>query len=289
MSAGRKTLLWIGAAVWFVVLMVVALYLFFPYNKIFKIAFQNIVTANSMTVSFVDARLGFMKASASKLVVGHDSFAGRPMFELENVRFRCNPVSVFRGTLDLFSDASVYGGTLTFSIKDIPVVGNATPKEVITLAGIDLSRYPEGRLQWFKKMKGTLSGRITKEMGFLAREQQKGDFYFSIKDGEINEIAAQAFPRFVLPFREIALGGKIRGESIYIDNVLITGTDVVLKGRGKVDGSDLDRRINVRLTYETTAKQPSLKDKGVITIAGNLWSPEITITPEERKTAGQKK
>jgi type II secretion system protein N len=289
MRVHTKTLCWAGAAGWFLVLLILALYLFFPYGKVFKIAFQNIVTANNMTVSFVDARLGFMKAEASKLVVGHDSFAGRPIFELEKVRFSCNPVSVFKGTLDLFSDASVYGGTLSFSIKDIPVVANTTPREIITLTGIDLSRYPEGRLKWFKGMSGILSGRITKDLAVLAQEQQKGNFSFSIRNGEIKEIAARDFPKFIVPFKEISVGGKIRGESISIEKVEITSPDITVKGSGVVEGSDLERRINMKLAYETTSKAALLTGRGIISITGNLWSPDIVVTPEDRKAAAPKK
>jgi type II secretion system protein N len=289
MGGIKRVLFFAGVGAWFFLATGLLLFLFFPYERALRVAFQNIVNGSSMTVSFLDARVGFMSAKASKVVVGHTVFGGKPILELERVSLGCNPVPLFRGVLSVSSDANAYGGKVRFDITDIPVIANPIPNMRITFADIDLSRYPEGRFDWFKGMSGTINGSITKQVALFVQEQQKGVFDFKIRNGEVKELHVRDLPKFILPFKEIAVEGKTTGNRIDITKVLVSGPGVTAKGRGVIESGEAQQRIDVVLTYEGDSKASPLSGRGTINIVGNLWFPEIIVKQEAQKAAGRKR
>jgi len=276
----KQYLLYAGAVVWFFILLVVVLYLFFPHQKFVKIAFQNFLCGNKMMVSIEGAKIRPVGAVASKIVFGHEGLQGKPLFEIEKIKISWNPFSLVKGVLSISSDASAYTGKMKLNIEGIPVIVNSLPNMKINLSNIDLAKYPENRLPWFKGVSGTLNGWVKKDMPLHAPEKQKGSFSINMRNGEIMEIAIKNLPRLTIPYKDIAIEGKIDGERINLSKIAINSPGNTINGSGTIEANEFEQKINLKFNYEATTKNAPLAGKGTITISGSQWSSDIVITPE---------
>jgi len=276
----RQHLLYAGSAVWFFILLFVVLYLFFPHEKFVKIAFQNFLCGNRMIASIEGAKIRPVGAVASKIVFGHDELQGKPLFEIEKIKISWNPFSLVKGVLGISSDASAYTGKMKVNIEGIPVIINSLPNLKITLANIDLAKYPENRLPWFKGVSGILNGWVKKDMPLYAPERQKGSFSINMRNGEIMEIAIKNLPRLTVPYKDITIEGKIDGERINLTKIVINSSGNSINGNGIIEANEFEQKIDLKFNYEATTKNAPLAGKGTIIISGNQWSPDIIITPE---------
>jgi hypothetical protein len=159
---------------WGLIVMVVVVLLFFPYQKALKIASQNVLGAGKMIVSLEGVSLGFMSAEASKIVVGHAAVDGKPLFELRKIHVRWYPLSLLTGRLNILSKAAAYDGVVECIIEGIPVIATASPRMSIKFTNVNLAKYPEGTLPWFKGISGNMSGWIRKEVPLGRLDKQKG-------------------------------------------------------------------------------------------------------------------
>ncbi|MBA4391621.1 MAG: type II secretion system protein GspN [Syntrophus sp. (in: bacteria)] len=276
----KKYLLYAGAVVWFFLLLIVLMYFFFPYQKLFRIALQNLFCGNKMTVSIEGAKIKHGGGIVSKIVFGHEALKEKPLFEIEKIKVRWNPFSLVKGTLNISSDASMYRGTMKVNIDRIPVIINSVPLLKINFANVDLAGHPEDTLPWFKGMSGTLNGWIKNESPLYTLDKQKGSFSINMKDGEIKEILIRDFPRLTIPYKEIVIEGKIEGERINLSRIVINSPGNTIRGSGIIDANQYEQKVDFKLYYEALVKNAPLAGKGTITITGKQWSPDIIMTPE---------
>ncbi|MCX5805949.1 MAG: type II secretion system protein GspN [Proteobacteria bacterium] len=276
----KKNLFYAGAGVWFFVLLIVLLNLFFPYQKLFGIAFQNLFVGSKMLVSIEDAKMKPGGGIVSKVVFGHEAMQGKPLFEVEKLRINWNLFLLLKGILNITSDASVYSGTMKANIENIPIMANSLPLLKMSLANVNLAAYPENRLPWFRSISGTLNGWIKEELSFYAPEKKKGNFSINVKNGEIKEISVRDFPRLTIPYDEIVIEGEINGERINLNKIAINSPGNSIKGIGTINMNDYEKKVDLKLYYEALNKNAPLAGKGTITITGKQWPPEVIITPE---------
>ncbi len=280
MTRSRKYLLYIGAVVWAIAVTGAVLFAFFPYQKAFKLVFQDIAVSGRARISFVGAGTGFGKASASKIMVAHEGVEGKPFYEMEKVELVWNPLTLLKGSIRVSSHAFAYGGKVNIDVAGLPVFGNGTPVLNIRFAGVDLAKYPENTLPWFKVIRGAMNGMITKDVRFVDRGMEKGTFTLRIKDGELRGIAFKEDPKASLPFKEVLIEGRIKGGRWEAENVSIKGNAYVIRGAGVIQDAGDGAEINARLSYESSSQDGILAGKGTITISGNLWAPEISMAKE---------
>ncbi len=286
---GRKKVLPVTmAVVWFIVLTVLVLAVFFPYKKAFRLVLQNFIAGNGVTLSSVDARIGFLRAQAARMVMGHQALGSEPLMEMENVRLTANPLSILGGGLSVGGDASAYGGKVGLQISKIPLFSDGVPGLTARFSGINLARYPEGRFRWVKGLKGTMDGEIRREPR-SAQGQVKGAFRIQVKDGELSEVSAAGFPRLIIPFNDLAAAGTVVGDKLTIEKVSIRSPGLSLTGKGLIEGTEYDRRISLTLTYTSAPGGAPLPGSGTIVVAGSVWAPAITVTPDSPKSGPDKK
>lgn len=288
MKERKKVMLLSMAVAWFIVLTVLIMALFFPYKKAFRLVLQNFIAGNGVTLSSVDARIGFLRAQAARMVMGHHALGAKPFVEMENVRFTANPLSILSGGLSVGGDASAYGGKVALQITRIPLFSDGLPGVAARFSGINLAKYPEGRLGWVKGLKGILDGEISREPR-SAQGQMRAAFRLQVKDGEFNEVSAAGFPRLVIPFNDLAAAGTVVGEKLTIDKITIQSPGLSLSGKGAIEGTEYDRRINLTLAYTSNSGQAPLAGTGTIVVAGSIGAPVITVTPDPAKAQPAKK
>ena len=283
MNKYKKYLPYVAVTIWFFILTTLILYVFFPYQKIFRLAFMNFISSSKMVVSVEGARIRPLSARASKVVFGHEALQGKPLFELEKVKVSWNPLSIFKGVINISSEATTYSGVTRFWVSGVPVLANSTPVLTVSIANISLSKYPDDRVPWFKGITGIMNVWMRKEIPLFSLDRQKGNFLISLQNGEIKEIRTKNFPKITLPYKEIKIEGKIEGERILLSKIFINSFGNVIKGNGTIESNEYEQKINLKLDYEATSKGAPLSGKGTITIIGNQWSPDILVTPSEQK------
>jgi len=276
------------AAAWFFLIVAIILYAFFPYQKMMRIVFQNFLGGNRIIVAIEGARAGAFGAKASKITFGHEIIQGKPLFEIENAQLRWSFLPVFKGVIGINSTASVYDGKMKLDIANIPFLANSIPVITVTMKGVLLSKYPEGRFPWFKGLSGTMNGWIKKEMPLYATEKQKGSLSFSLDNGEIKELAPRNYPKLTLPYKKIIVDGKINGDRIIFDNLFLEGTKGdVIKGKGYLDTNEFEPKIDLTLVYESKAEGSPLPGKGKIHINGSNWMLDVGITPDNQSAVSE--
>jgi hypothetical protein len=285
----KKIFFYAGTVVWFFLITAFILYNFFPYQKLIRIAVQGFLSGSKIVVSIEGAKIRATGARASKIVFGHDALKDQPLFEIEKVNIFLDPLSIVKGMLSVHSDASAYGGSLTMNVDNIPFIRNTAPSIKMEFAKVDLSKYPENRLPWFKGISGQMSGWVKKEMPLLAPEKQKGSFAVTIQNGDIKELYLKNAPRISLPFKEISVEGKIDGDTIRLSKIFIRSIGDQISGSGIIESNDFEQKIDLKLTYEATSKGAPLSGKGMITVSGNQWSTDINIIPASQDKTDAKK
>jgi type II secretion system protein N len=276
----KQMLFYTTITLWGLIVMVVVVLLFFPYQKALKIASQNVLGAGKMIVSLEGVSLGFMSAEASKIVVGHAAVDGKPLFELRKIHVRWYPLSLLTGRLNILSKAAAYDGVVECIIEGIPVIATASPRMSIKFTNVNLAKYPEGTLPWFKGISGNMSGWIRKEVPLGRLDKQKGSFRIAMSAGEVREIQVKNLPNLVLGYKEVVAEGRIAGSIVHLDKILVEGDGVSLKGRGTIDRGQPEQKINLTLVCESSSNTSPLANGAVITVTGNQWSPTIAISSE---------
>lgn len=272
----QRYFLYMGLGVFSLSLLLLILFLFFPYQRMLNIFFQEVFLGKHMHLSFVDVRKGLGRASASRILVGHQRVQGHPLFEYDRVQLLWNPFSIFKGAMDVYSYGESYGGTVRFSLKNIPLfLKNSTTLDV-TLNNINLDKYPKGGLPWLKNVSGMLNGTLKRDVIYTAREKQKGSFVYTIKNGYLGQLNHKNSDDLSLNFIDLNLEGRIQGHVVILDKVIINGQNLTIRGSGIIE----DGKITLNLIYESLAAESSLPGKGQITISGPVWLPEIKITQD---------
>ena len=280
MRPGRQSLIYVAFILWGFVIMLGVVLAFFPYQKALRIVSQNVLGSSRMIIALEGSRFGFVTAQASKIVVGHVAVEGKPLFEFRMINARWYPFSLLKGKLAILSRAVAYGGTVECSIDGIPLLSAGIPSMRIKFENVNLAKYPEGTLPWFKGISGSMSGWIKKEVPLERSDKSKGSFRINMTAGEIKELQVKGLQNFVLGYKEVVIEGRISGSKVYVDKILVEGDGMKLKGNGTLEGGEADPRINLTLACENTSKTSPLSNGSVITVTGNQWSPTITISTE---------
>jgi len=276
----RQGLFYAGVTLWGVVVMLGIILIFFPYQRALKIVSQNVLGSSRMIVALEGPRLGFMTAQASRVAVGHVAVEGKPLFELRRVYVRWHPLSLLFGKLAILCTAVAYDGAVTCSIDGIPLRASGSPFMKITFENVNLAKYPEETLPWFKGMSGSMSGWVKKEVPWERSDRQKGSFRITMTAGELKELHIKGLQNFVLGYKEVAAEGRISGSTIYVDKILVDGDGIKLKGKGTIERGEPDQRVNLTFACESASKDSPLANGSVITVTGHQWSPTITISTE---------
>jgi hypothetical protein len=289
MINSKKILFYTGMVIWLFLITAIIVYNFFPYKELIRIAFQGFLSGSKMVVSIEGAKIKATGAQASRIVFGHEAIKDQPLFEIEKVNIFLAPLSIVKGVLSVHSDALAYGGKVTMNVDNLPFIRNTAPSIKIDFVKIDLSKYPENRLPWFKGISGQMSGWVKKEMPLLAPEKQKGSFAVNIQNGDIKELYLKNSPRLSLPFKEITVEGRIDGDTIRLTRVFINSIGDQISGSGVIESNDFEQKIDLKLTYEATSKGAPLAGKGMITVTGNQWATDVSIVPASQDKAEAKK
>jgi hypothetical protein len=222
----KKTILTCAAGcAWGLIVMMLIVYFFFPYQQATRMALQSVVAGGRAAVSMEGVTMRIMGINASKILFRPDSASGQTApFELTGIRILWNPLSLARGTLTIYSKARVYGGKLNCTIADIPIMSRSNPNVTVKLERVDISRCPDGVLPWFKGMTGTLEGVIRKRVPVNKPETQVGSFRFVMRNGEVRDLQVKNMPRLIIPYREIVVEGKMAGQKIDVTKLSLVAT-----------------------------------------------------------------
>jgi hypothetical protein len=155
----------------------------------------------------------------------------------------------------------------------------------ITFKNVNLAKYPEGTLPWFKGLSGNMSGRIFKQVPLAGPDKQKGSFRIAMTAGEITGLQVKNLENFILAYKEVVAEGKITGTRIQLDRIVIEGEGLVLKGRGTIERAEADQKINLTLVCESSSDASPLPNGAVITVTGSQWSPTISISNDPASQA----
>ncbi len=276
----RKTVLFYsGVVLWGLFVAAMVVYLFFPYQRALKIALQNAAGASGMNISMEGVSLRTMGVKASKLLVRPSGSTGKdPGFEFSNVDISWNPLSLIHGRLTVHSRASAYDGTVTSTVDGIPLTGTSNPNLSLKAENIDLAKYPPGAFTSVKGVTGILNGWLKKETSAAKPDRQTGSFRVVAKAGEIKELQVKDMPRLIIPYKEIAIEGKIDGPRLDITRLSLDSDLISLKGTGFIGTGEFDHTLDIKLTYEARSAGSPFKGKGAITVRGTRNAPIVTVT-----------
>jgi type II secretion system protein N len=265
-----------GVVAWGLFVAALTVYLFFPYQKALRIALQNGVGGSRFAVSMEGVSLRTLGMSVSKVqfrVEGN----GTSIFELSNVDVAWKPLQLLRGRFGIFSRASAYGGVLRTTIDDIPIAVASTPLLSLRIDDVDVAKFPAG-LSWLKGATGRLSGWIRKQTPPGRPEHQTGSFSLQLRDGEIRDLHVEHMPRLVIPFKEIALDGRIEGARLSFNRIAVESDLLTLRGDGTIETGESDTSLNLTLAYRTLSASAPLAGDGVITVSGTETAPRISVS-----------
>ena len=283
----KQSLIYAGIIAWGMAVMLATVLVFFPYQKALKIISQNLLGSSRMIVAVEGPRFGFTSVQVSKIVVGHAAVEGKPLFELKKIDARWNPFSLIFGKLAIFCRAQAYDGLVECSIDRISMLSKVNPNLRIKFDNVNLAKYPEGTLPWFKAMSGNMSGWIREEMPLERSGKHKGSFRIVMTAGEIKDLQVKGLQNFVLPYKEVLAEGRISGPKIYLDNIVVDGENISLKGNGTIERGGDEQKISLTLACENTSKTSLLANGSVITVTGDQWHPTITISTEPPQQGGK--
>jgi type II secretion system protein N len=279
MDRRKKLLLSFSALLWALLVFALVIHLFFPYEKVFKVALQNILGGGRATVAMEGLNARPLGIRASKLIVKVDTSGPEiKPFELSDIDVSWSPLSFLRGRIGIRSKALLYDGSLRSTMEGIGLTGVSSPAMHITVKGVNAAELPEGVFPWFKTITGTLDGEITKKTALSTPGRQTGSFRFLLKTGEVRDLKLKGFPRLVVPYREILIEGKIEGTRIDMTRILVDSDLVALKGSGFIDTGDLNQHFTVNLSYTALSDSLPLKGKGTMVVTGSQAAPKVTIT-----------
>ncbi len=286
----RKALFLLGAVGWGVLVMVLVVYLFFPYQKALKVALQNVVGNGRAAVSMEGVTMKVMGIKASRILFRPDASAGQTApFELSNVDIFWNPFSLLKGKVTIYSKAALYGGTLRCTVEGISFMGQTDPNISLKFDSVNIGKCPEGAIPWFNGMSGTLDGMVRKEAPIGRPDKETGVFRLNIRDGEIKGLQVKNLPRLIIPYKEIVVEGKIDGPRLSIRKLALASDVIALSGSGMVQSGDPDHGIDMKLSYQVLSKSFPMQGKGTLTVSGSQAAPVVAISaPEAGTPAGTK-
>jgi type II secretion system protein N len=276
----RKTFFFFsGVVLWGVFVAALVIYLFFPYQRTLKIAMQNVAGNGKTAIAMEGVRVRTMGLTASKLLLRPVATSGQTApFELSNIDIGWSPFSLLRGKLAFNSRASVYDGTLRANVSGIPLTGSGNPSLFLKLEHVNVGKCPDDFFPFFKGVSGFLDGWVRKEASSARTDRQTGSFRFDLNGGEVKDLQIKNMPRLVIPYRRIAIEGRIDGPRVDISSLFLASDAILLRGKGTVEATDQGQNIDVKLSYETLSKGFPLKGKGTIFISGNQGAPSITVS-----------
>ena len=276
----RKTFLFFsGVVLWGIFVAALVIYLFFPYQRTLRIALQNVAGNGKTAIALEGVSVRTMGLRASKLLLRPVTTSGQTApFELSNIDIGWRPFSLFRGKLAFNSRASVYDGTLNAFVDGIPLTGSGNPNVFLKLEHVNMGKCPDGFFPFFRGVSGFLDGWIKKEASSARPDRQTGSFRFDLKGGEVKDLQIKNMPRLVIPYKRIAVEGRIDGPRVDIGTLFLASDAILLLGKGTVEATDQGQNIDVKLSYETLSRSFPLKGKGTILISGNQTAPSITVS-----------
>lgn len=278
MDRWKKLFLFLGVVLWGVFVAALIVYLFFPYQRAVKIALRDVAGGGKTAVAMEGVNIRTTEITASKLLLrplGNPSQSAP--FELSNVDIVWSPFSLLHGTLAFNSRASLYDGTLHASVAAIPLAGPGNPNVLLKLDHVDMGKCPDGVFPFLKGVTGFLEGWIKKDASSRP-DRQTGSFRFDLKLGEVRELRIMNMPRLVIPYKRIAIQGRINGPRVDLSTIALVSDVIMLLGKGSIEATDQGQNIDVKLSYETLSKNFPLKGKGTILISGNQAAPTITVS-----------
>jgi type II secretion system protein N len=277
----------LAVALWGIVVTAIVLYIFFPYQKVIKIALQSAVGGGRVTIAMEGVKTRALGIRAAKLSLRPDVNGLQTIpFELSQVDIAWSLFSLLKGKLDIDSKASFCDGLVKSTIDGIPLMRPSSSSILLTLKDINLAKWPKGVFPWLGDMTGTLDGVFKKEMSPATSNKQIGAFQFVIRNGEIRDIRVKNLPRLIVPYKQITMEGKLSGSRIDVTRIFLASDIILLHGNGSIDPWDPEQNIEVNLYYEALSKALPLKGKGTISIRGNQTAPLVTIsdgTAEKRE------
>jgi type II secretion system protein N len=255
------------------------LYLFFPYQKVLKVALQSALGGSRATIAMEGVRSKTFGIRAMKVLLRPDPNNGQIVpFEFSNVDISWSPLSLLRGSLSVRSKASFCDGSLRSSIDGVTVAGSSDPSVVLTLKGVNVAKCPEGLFPWVKGVSGVLDGVIRSEKIPEVPGKQGAIFRFTVKNGEIEDFRINNMPRLVVPYKEIIIEGKTDGTKIALSRISLRSDAIVLRGSGIVEPFGTEQSLNLSLSYEALTKTFPLKGSGTISIRGTQTAPLVSIS-----------
>jgi type II secretion system protein N len=272
-----------GILLWGFIVFAFVVYLFFPYQRVFKIALQNILGAGRTTVAMEGVSTRVFGIKASRLRVQPESFTGQKPFELSNIDITWSPLSVLVGALSVKSTASLYDGTLDAVMDKIRYLGPSNPTMTLAFKNVNMAKVPEGIIPWIKGTTGMLDGTITKHPSTTFPDKQVGSFKFLVKGGEIRELQMKGMPRLIIPSKELSVEGRIDGSRIDLRAIDLKSEVILLKGSGVVDAMG---GLDIRLSYRALSQMLPFKGQGVIQINGSQSAPIVTVSGPEKSNPG---
>jgi type II secretion system protein N len=278
----RSILYYVGGAIWGAAVLVLVIYLFFPYQRASRVALQNIVGGGRAAVAMEGVRTAFFGIRASRLLIQPDPTNGQKPFELSNIDIAVNPLSLLGGKLRVRSTASLYDGVLHTTIDGIRLMGSSSPAITLTLRNINMARVPGGTIPWLRSISGVLHGNVEKRPSSTSTDKQVGSFKLLLTDGEINDLQIKGMPRLVIPYKEISVEGRIDGSRIDLTKLAFTSNEVTLGGSGTLDSTDPEQTIDMRLSYQGSSKTFPLGGRGTMRISGNQSAPVVVLTEAEK-------
>lgn len=278
-----------AVVLWGLLVTGLVVHLFFPYQRVLRIAFQNVVGSSRMVVSVDGMRLAPLGVHVKRALVGHEAIQGKPLAELTDIRITWQPWSLLTGKFSIASEGSAYDGIVKCDVLGIPVLTTNNPLMTIRLSKVNLAKYPPGTLPWFKGISGTAEGSMTREVPLLHPTKEKGSFRFTIKNGEIRDLYTKNLQGIVVPFKEITAEGRLDGSQAIIDRVFLSGSDITMKGNGTLSKGDPHPAINLKIFFESQSKAVPLPPKGIIIMSGSQWSPTVTVSTEAPDLQGENK
>jgi type II secretion system protein N len=287
MSSKRNIFFYLGAVGWFVLVMALVIYMFFPYQKALRIALQNTAAGGRAAVSMEGVTMKLMGIKASKILFRPDSSTeGTAPFELSNVEISWNPLSLLKGKVTIYSKAALYGGMLRCTVEGVSFIGPSDPRISLKFDHVNLGKCPEGAFPWFTGMSGTLDGTMNKQTPMDRPERGTGVFRLDIKDGEIKGIQVKNMPKLIIPYKEIIIEGKIDGPRRSINRLALNSDMIAIAGAGVVQSGETDQDIDMKLSYRALSKSFPLQGSGTLTVSGSPAAPVVAVSPPETPKPG---
>jgi type II secretion system protein N len=283
-TVGKKILLYYASVVlWGVLVFILCIFLFFPYQKVLRITLQNLLGGSRVAVVMEDVSSKPFGIKASRLLVQTNSNVARKPIELTNIDITWSWISLLLGRFNIQSKALLYGGSLESFVDGFRLRGQSNPVILLTLRAVDVSSIPEGTLPLLRGMTGSLSGTIKKKPNPTSANKQSGSFSVSLNDGEIRDFQIKSLPRLIIPYQIISAEGRIDGSSADISKIILKSDAISFHGSGTIDLAD-EQGMNIGLSYQVFSKSFPLKGHGNLWITGSPTLPVAVVLDSEKVT-----